>query len=63
MDTSTITIPSEQMFAPAQPPIPPALHAWLMGRRSLLIQELGQLEELLGMPRSIVPRRKRGRDE
>ena len=35
------------------------LDAYLRRRRDALINELGKIEELLGMPRSIVPRRKR----
>lgn len=35
------------------------LTAYLMRRRQALIMELGEIEELLGLERSIMPRRKR----
>jgi len=41
--------------------LPAWLQDYLMTRRQTLIMELGALEDLLGMERSIVPRRKRYR--
>lgn len=37
-------------------------HQYLMKRRQTLIMELGDIEDILGMERSIVPRRKRKND-
>lgn len=35
------------------------LRRYLMGEREALLIRLGRIEDLLGMPRSVVPRRKR----
>lgn len=42
---------------------PDLLRRLLMDRREVLIIELGRIEDLLGLPRSIVPGRKRVRAE
>ena len=41
-------------------PVPPSMRALLDGLRRALIIALGAIEDYLGRPRSIVPRRKRG---
>ena len=40
----------------------PTLEKYLMRRRQQLIMEIGEIEDLLGLQRSITPRRKRERE-
>jgi hypothetical protein len=42
---------------------PDVFTAYLMARRRSLLEELGELEDLLGMPRSVLPSRERRRIE
>jgi hypothetical protein len=45
---------------PQPDPLPECMREYFMKRRQTLIMELGEIEDLLRLERSIVPRRKRG---
>ena len=51
------------IYNPAQPgsEIPEWLRDYLMKRRQVLLMELGQIEDMLGLERSVTPRRKQGK--
>lgn len=57
----TTTTPTHDVTALRLVKSPEELRAYLVARRAALLIELGKIEELLGMERTVTPKRKRDR--